>query len=437
MLTEEEKRQAENIEIRSQEMQDLLGKVPNRIVRWGITVVLLVIIILLFGSWLFKYPQIHPSPIILTTENPPVTLVARINGKIQKLFIADNEKVEKGEFLALIETAADYQQVEALKIKLDSLDINSDKNDFHVFDRKYTLGELQSSYSNFLKLYRDYENFIKLDYYTRKIKSLHAEIQQHNIYIYRLEKESGVLKKEYHLMQKQYARDSLMHHQGVISPSDFEKSESNKLEKEYSYNETRTNLANAKIGIAELNQKILDMELAYSTERNDKYYQLNEAYQKLVADIDLWEQQHILKTPIEGTVSFNKFWSENQNVKEGEEVLTVIPENPGKIIGKINLSIKGAGKVRTGQRVNIKFENYPYMEFGMVQGVITTISQVPNQNYYTAEVTLPSGMMTNYGNKIEFKQNMPGTAEIITENMSILRKITYPVKSVFKEQKSY
>ncbi len=414
-----------------------MGKVPNRIVRWGITVVLLVIIILLFGSWLFKYPQIHPSPIVLTTENPPVTLVARINGKIQKLFVTDNEKVEKGEFLALIETAADYQQVEALKIKLDSLDINSDKNEFHVFDRKYTLGELQSSYSNFLKLYRDYENFIKLDYYTRKIKSLHAEIQQHNIYIYRLEKESGVLKKEYHLMQKQYARDSLMHHQGVISPSDFEKSESNKLEKEYSYNETRTNLANAKIGIAELNQKILDMELAYSTERNDKYYQLNEAYQKLVADIDLWEQQHILKTPIEGTVSFNKFWSENQNVKEGEEVLTVIPENPGKIIGKINLSIKGAGKVRTGQRVNIKFENYPYMEFGMVQGVITTISQVPNQNYYTAEVTLPSGMMTNYGNKIEFKQNMPGTAEIITENMSILRKITYPVKSVFKEQKSY
>jgi multidrug resistance efflux pump len=437
MLTEEEKRQAENIEIRSQEMQDLLGKIPNRIIRWGITVVLLVIIILLFGSWLFKYPQIHPSPIVLTTENPPVTLVARINGKLQKLFVTDNEKVQKGEFLALIETAADYQQVEALKIKLDSLDINSDKNEFHVFDQKYTLGELQSSYSNFLKLYRDYENFIKLDYHAKKIKSLRAEILQHNIFISRLAKESSVLKREYQLIQKQYARDSIMHHQGVIASSDFEKSESNKLEKEYNYNETRTSLANAKIGIAELNQKILDMELQYSTERNDKFFQLNEAYQKLVADIDLWEQQHILKTPIDGTVSFNRFWSENQNVKEGEEVLTIIPENPGKIIGKINLSIKGAGKVKTGQRVNIKFENYPYMEFGMVQGVITSISLVPNQNYYSAEVTFPSGMMTNYGNKIEFKQNMPGTAEIITENMSILRKITYPVKSVFKEQKSY
>lgn len=437
MLTEEEKIQAENIEIRSQEMQDLLGQVPNRVVRWGITVVLLVIVILLFGSWLFKYPQIHPSPIVLTTENPPVTLVARINGKIQKLFVTDNEKVKRGKFLALIETAADYQQVEALKIVLDSLNINFDKKEFQIFNRKYTLGELQSSYSNFLKLYRDYENFIKLDYYTRKIKSLQTEIQQHNIYISRLAKESGVLKREYHLIQKQYARDSIMHYQGVISPSDFEKSESNKLEKEYNYNETLTDLANARIGIAELNQKILDLELQYSTEKNDKFFQLNEAYQKFIADIDLWEQQHILKTPIDGTVSFNRFWSENQNVKEGEEVLTVVPENPGMIIGKINLSIQGAGKVKTGQRVNIKFENYPYMEFGMVQGVISSISLVPNQSYYTAEVTLPSGMVTNYGNTIEFKQNMPGTAEIITENMSILRKITYPMKSVFKEQKSY
>ncbi len=437
MLTEEEKKQAENIEIRSQEMQELLGQVPARIIRWGITVILLVVIILLTGSWLFKYPQIHPSHIILTTENPPVTLVARIDGKIQNLFVQDNAKVQKGEFVALIETAADYQQVEALKHILDSLDIQPDKHNFYSFDKKYTLGELQSSYSNFLKLYKDYENFMTLDYYSRKIQSLQAEIQQHNMYISRLDEESRVLKKEYQLIQKQYSRDSMMHSQGVISPSDFEKSESNKLEKEYSYNETRTNLANAKIGIAELNQKILDLELEYTTGKNDKYFQVNEAYQKLMADIDLWEQQHILKTPIDGTVSFTQFWSENQNVKEGEEVLTVIPENPGKIIGKINLSIQGAGKVKTGQRVNIKFENYPYMEFGMVQGVITSISQVPNKDFYVAEVNLPSGMVTNYGNTIEFKQNMPGTAEIITENMSILRKITYPMKSVFKEQKSY
>jgi HlyD family secretion protein len=133
-------------------------------------------------------------------------------------------------------------------------------------------------------------------------------------------------------------------------------------------------------------------------------------------------------------VSFTRFWSENQQVTEGEIVVTIIPENPGRILGKINLSVEGAGKVRTGQQVNIKFANYPFMEFGMVRGAVTSISQVPNQSYYTAEVNLTNGLVTNYGTEIEFRQEMPGKAEIITENLSLLKRIINPVKSVIKRQ---
>jgi HlyD family secretion protein len=153
-----------------------------------------------------------------------------------------------------------------------------------------------------------------------------------------------------------------------------------------------------------------------------------------MAEMDIWKQKYLLIAPVNGRVSFTRFWSENQQVTEGEVVVTIIPENPGQVLGKINLSVEGAGKVKEGQQVNIKFANYPFMEFGMVKGIITSISEVPNKNYYTLEVRLTNDLVTNYGTKIAFRQEMPGKAEIITENLSLLKRIINPVKSVIKRQ---
>ncbi len=46
------------IEIRSEEIQDILGQVPRWIVRWGTVVVLITVLILIAFSWIFEYPEI-------------------------------------------------------------------------------------------------------------------------------------------------------------------------------------------------------------------------------------------------------------------------------------------------------------------------------------------------------------------------------------------
>jgi len=56
------------IELRSQEVQDVLGKVPPSILRWGITVIAMVLIVLLVGAYLFKYPEIVSGQAIITTK---------------------------------------------------------------------------------------------------------------------------------------------------------------------------------------------------------------------------------------------------------------------------------------------------------------------------------------------------------------------------------
>jgi HlyD family secretion protein len=141
-----------------------------------------------------------------------------------------------------------------------------------------------------------------------------------------------------------------------------------------------------------------------------------------------------MKAPIDGNVTFTKFWSVNQNVTKGENVFTSVPDKPSRIIGKVKLQIQGSGKVKVGQKVNIKFANYPYMEYGMVEGRVEKISEVPNDNYYSCEVNLPNGLVTNYGTKLDFNHEISGTAEIITEDRRLIQRLFDPIKSIFRER---
>ena len=86
-----------NIELRSDEIQDILGKVPPFLVRSGISAISLIIIVLLAIAAWFKYPDRIVSEIQLTTDNPPVYLVARTTAKISQFFAIKDQQVKAGD----------------------------------------------------------------------------------------------------------------------------------------------------------------------------------------------------------------------------------------------------------------------------------------------------------------------------------------------------
>jgi hypothetical protein len=151
--------------------------------------------------------------------------------------------------------------------------------------------------------------------------------------------------------------------------------------------------------------------------------------------IDEWYTNFALTSPIEGTTSFNKIWALNQNISIGETLLTVVPENPSGIVGKAYIPVAGAGKVKTGQRVNIKLSNYPYMEYGMVIGSVLRIAPVPVNNLYSVEIELPNKLITNYGNTLEMQQELQGNCEIITADQRLIQRIIYPIRAVFEKNR--
>ena len=142
----------------------------------------------------------------------------------------------------------------------------------------------------------------------------------------------------------------------------------------------------------------------------------------------------MIVAPINGSATFNKFWTTNQNITEGEKIISIVPVDSSNIIGKLTMPVYRSGKVKVGQKVNIRFENYPFMEFGMVSGYISKISIVPADNTYMVDVSFPDGLKTNYQINLPFSQKMRGKAEIVTQDTRLLTRIIRPLRSLIQNR---
>jgi hypothetical protein len=156
----------EQIEIRSDEVQEILGTPPRWIIRWGITIMLLVVLVLLAGSYFYKYPDLISARVTIVSGNPPVQIVAKSNGKLEQLFVANNQQVEAGEILGLIENTANYQDAYRLLAKLDSVESffeTPEKFNEISFSENYSLGQYHAFFSSFVSQLRSYQTFLNFN----------------------------------------------------------------------------------------------------------------------------------------------------------------------------------------------------------------------------------------------------------------------------------
>ncbi len=429
----------DQLNIRTEEIDEILGKPPNKIIRWGVSVLFFIVIILLIGSWYFKYPDTIVSSIELITLSPPSDIVVNASGKIDSIFVKNNEVVTAGQILAIIDNPANYSDIRLLSNYLTSHDfeyflLDSVLLTQDILQKDMELGELQSSFSLLFSAHSNYYNYLKLGYYDKKIEAIKKQIERYQIYYRSTENQKQTLSSDLDLAKKDFDRYENLYNSHTIAEADVEKSQSVYLSKKYSFESIQSTLANINIQISQLENSILDLELQYEQQGEKLLISLDESYDNLRAQIDIWEQRYLLLSPMSGVCIFTKYWSRNQNITLGDKIMTIIPTKTDNILGKLLLPVIGAGKVKVGQRVNIRLLSYPYMEFGMLEGIVHNISSIPNENFYYVEVTFPNGMTTNYNLDISFSQNMQGSAEIVTDDIRVLYRIIQPIKSILKNR---
>jgi len=425
--------ESEDIEVRSYEVQDVVGAVPPWIVRWGSALILIIVIMMLVLSYVIKYPDIVSARVLITSTEPPVDLITKTSGKITQLLVRDNEDCDSAEVMAVIESVADYRYV----LYLDSLlDHSTDSSLLNlgtgIFDQSRQLGELQTDYSALLKSIEEQQYFADANYKDQQSDKVNRELEyQENLQrSYVNQKRS--LSRESELALQKFNNDKALFKKGVISARELNETEANYLRVKNQIDNIDINISNAKISSENLRRQLTDLLNNSGTEQVNKRLALIDALNNMRSRIEAWKNTYLITAPMSGKVSLHSYKNANLFIEAGKVIMTVVPPND-EFIGRIQLPMQSSGKVKVGQDVIIKLDNFPYQEFGSLDGTVTSISSVPKENNYLVEVSLTD--RTNYDSRIDLKQEMQGTGDIITQDKRLFEKIFNQFRYLYKRNK--
>jgi HlyD family secretion protein len=421
-------------ELRQEEIRDILGVVPPWILRWGMLVLFLVFTLLVLGTIWLQYPDRITSQIAITTLNPPVEINARKEGRIQSLQVVDGQEIKNGQLLAVLESTAHYEDMFILDSALLTYrariagDWNLDSLGFEM--RALQLGEWQSGFARFQKARQDLVDFLEQDSYQLKIKSSRRQLSSYQVLIDRQSKQQAIRHDELAIEESQYNRIRNLYENEVVSTSDHESAKAKYLQARYALESANTALAQSQIEIDQIKNQVIDLENEYEELKAQKINLLSESLETMIGMVQEWKLNYALISPVNGMISLTRFWFENQTVKPGDRIVTILTGDPSPIIGRVQLPIRGAGKVEAGQKVLVRIDRYPYMEYGMLMGKVSAVSKIADEEFYSVEVDFPDGLNTTYGKPLDLSQGMTGSAEIITAEMSLLVRIINPIKNL-------
>lgn len=424
------------IEIRSDEVQEILSHTPNWMIRWGITSVFFLILILIGISYFVKYPDVIKGNITLTTEVPPVKLVSKTNGQLTNIYVKNGELVRENDFIADIESPLTDSGVVYLKQLISELN-----NSVAEFDRKgeyrspdlfneegLVFGEVQNEYGQLKKTYNEYYQLVTDSYRQEQLSNLKRQITYYDRLGVISNRQYKLAEQDLKNGEEKFQSERNLYDKGVISKMEF-------IEKQTALNQNKQQVENLKktyvqnqITMADLQKQLTELEYQNSEKERTLKEAIEISCNTIQNFINTWQQNYRITAPFSGTLSYLTTLNENQFVTSGTNLFAVVPEN-NEYVGTVQIPAQGYGKVEVGQGVHIKLDNYPPNEFGQVEGVVKEISLIPNlvgeqqQAMYLAKISLKNGLTTTYKKHLEFKPEMSGTAEIVTEDLRLIERI--------------
>lgn len=422
----------------SDPVQEIMGTIPSWITRWGITVIFGVFVVIFIGCCLIRYPQTIVSPIVITSSNPPSRITARFSGLLDTVAVGNGGKVRKGDLIALLSTPAEYDDVMTVKEFVDNChqrpleEILSDT----IFMSRLELGDIQTLWTEIVTVADEYARYMTLDLAGRQTRMTNDRIRKNKEYYEYLMAQRDILLEDISIQRRIMNSDSILLRKEAISEYEFQSSRQSYLSKLNSLTGFESSMKSAQLTMLQLSQSADEIELQKLKEENEFYVRINQCVRRLSAQIDAWFETYAIVAPVDGSVSFQDYWSRGQHVNTGDVVASVVPDAAGVVEGRMRVSSTGFGKVVEGQEVNVRLNGFPYMEFGILKGSVSHISSVPEKDSgggvsYTIEVSFPQGLVSTYGKTFPMIQEMDGTAEIITEDMRLAGQLLYPIKSLF------
>ncbi|WP_026732816.1 HlyD family efflux transporter periplasmic adaptor subunit [Fischerella sp. PCC 9605] len=151
-------------------------------------------------------------------------------------------------------------------------------------------------------------------------------------------------------------------------------------------------------------------------------------------------QQRIVRSPIDGVIFELPVTKPGAVVQAGQRIAQIAPKNMGFIL-KAQMPSQQSGFLKVGMPVKIKFDAYPFQEYGIVQGKVTWISpdtkvtQTPQGNVenFELEIALDQQYIQNGNKRIPLTAGQTANAEVIVRQRRVIDFVLDPFKKLQKD----
>jgi multidrug efflux pump subunit AcrA (membrane-fusion protein) len=408
-------------ETRVAEVQEIVGRAPTWIIRYGITLIGLLLLGIFFLAYMIKYPEQSHAKVIIEYNQSPVQIFTNTTAIVDSLYASQNSIVESGQVIATLTSMENAKEVFSLKKELLLL-LQNITYPTMAISKLSGLGSLQVQYFELQALLGDYHRLksdkstdLKLNAVENQLK-LNAKLRQSRNQTNKLNVQTSAIEEQ------QYLVDKKLYEQKAITNQEFLESQKSHLSSKASLKSEPVDIWQAE---AQSTQLKLD-KIALQNEQQKSIYEMKQKVLstviKLLSAIETWENTYVVKALVSGKLQYAEQSKPGQIVNQHKPFAYVIRKSSGSQ-SKGYASINNVGALKSGQKILIDLTSVPANENGYLEGTLDVISDLPSDSVYSFTIKLTNGLVSTTGKAIPPLPIHYGTGKIITKDISLLNRL--------------
>ena len=402
-------------------------------------------------------------------------------GKVKAVNVKEGDKVKTGQVLLKLDSKVLKSEIDEAKQKLSGLkkqqsqlgllknqleltiNTQQQQNESQVLEKQAQVSQAQTD------LYAKQSN-----YNLQKLeKKAQVERAKQQIQIFESEQQSA--QKRLFIDSKQVESFSKLLKDGAVSAAQIDGLRKEEQESKRIYQKAASDIKQAKLSLDEewnnylatmnqLESDIKQAELRLEEEKGSYQSLVNtgklallrtqEQLKDLQGQLDLLKsqiaqtstqlvslniqlQQRTVRSPIDGVIFELPVSKPGQVLQPGQRIARIAPKGEEMVI-KAQMPSSETGFLKVGMPVKVKFDAYPFQEYGVGKGKVKWISPDSKQTdqrgveIYELEIALDKPYIENGNKRIKLTAGQSATAEVIVRQRRVIDLLLDPFKKLQK-----
>jgi HlyD family type I secretion membrane fusion protein len=412
----------------SESVQAVLEQPPASLPKRLIWAGLLFLGVSITWAWVGKVEDVSHAQGRLVPKGDVYKVQAVVGGEVAQIFVEEGQSIKSGQVIAELDRQLTQHDLERLEQQRANYQLELTQLQ-RLIDQTYAELNTRRAIAQADLQARTLEIEQSRRTATTNETVLGQLHEEYDAYELRLERltplvEAGALAEESLFDVEQSLRDrqqAITQQEGKLDQTHSEISQLSATLEQYQ--------AEAERQVLEMQQKLQQLEIEES-ELQAKIKETEIELNKAQTEAD----QMQLQAPVEGIISDLTVQNIGEVVQPGTTVVEIAPSETPLVLSA-KLPSAEAGLVDSGMPVQIKFDAFPYQDYGVAQGKVISVS--PNSEIdeklgtvYTIEIQPEQSYVDHEGKIIELRAGQTANAEIIIRKRRILEILFEPFRKL-------